>query len=106
MLVNVWDIPGALVPVLALTAIAVVTKVIGCGVPAVLLGVRPKEAILVGWGMVPLFLMGQDPTLDARLAAVLCGVVAVTLGIYITAPEALRLQVADHSHRTPVEGTE
>jgi diguanylate cyclase (GGDEF)-like protein len=48
----------------------------------------------IGWGMVPLFLMGHDPTLDARLAAVLCGVVAVTLGIYITAPEALRLQVA------------
>ncbi|MCE2943243.1 MAG: diguanylate cyclase [Lysobacteraceae bacterium] len=48
----------------------------------------------IGWGMVPLFLMGHDPTLDARLAAVLCGVIAVTLGIYITAPGALRLQVA------------
>jgi diguanylate cyclase (GGDEF)-like protein len=47
----------------------------------------------IGWGMVPLFLMGHDPTLDARLAAVLCGVIAVTLGIYITAPVALRLQV-------------
>ena len=53
MLVNVWDIPGAIVPVLALTAIAVITKVIGCGVPAVFMGVRPKEALLVGWGMVP-----------------------------------------------------
>ena len=48
----------------------------------------------IGWGMVPLFLMGHDPTLDARLAAVLCGVIAVTLGIYITAPGALRLQVS------------
>jgi len=48
----------------------------------------------IGWGMVALFLMGHDPTLDARLAAVLCGVVAITLGIYITAPEALRLQVS------------
>jgi diguanylate cyclase (GGDEF)-like protein len=47
----------------------------------------------IGWGMVPLFLMGYDPMLDARLAAVLCGVIAVTLGIYITAPVALRLQV-------------
>lgn len=47
----------------------------------------------IGWGMVPLFLMGHDATLDARLAAVLCGVIAVTLGIYITAPAALRLQV-------------
>lgn len=48
----------------------------------------------IGWGMVPLFLMGHDPVLDARLAAVLCGVIAVTIGIYITAPTALRLQVA------------
>ena len=48
----------------------------------------------IGWGMVPVFLMGHDPTLDARLAAVLCGVIAVTIGIYITAPAALRLQVA------------
>lgn len=48
----------------------------------------------IGWGMVPMCLMGHDATLDARLAAVLCGVIAVTLGIYITAPVALRLQVA------------
>jgi diguanylate cyclase (GGDEF)-like protein len=48
----------------------------------------------IGWGMVPMCLMGHDATLDARLAAVLCGVIAVTLGIYITAPIALRLQVA------------
>jgi len=53
MLVNVWAIPGALVPVLALTAIAAITKMIGCGIPAVLMGMRPKEALLVGWGMVP-----------------------------------------------------
>ena len=53
MLVNVWEIPGAIVPVLALTAIAIITKVIGCGVPAVLMGMKTKEALLVGWGMVP-----------------------------------------------------
>ncbi|MBM3229761.1 cation:proton antiporter, partial [Candidatus Parvarchaeota archaeon] len=53
MLVNVWEIPGAIVPVLALTLIAIITKVIGCGLPAVLMGVKPKEALLVGWGMVP-----------------------------------------------------
>lgn len=53
MLVNIWDMPGAIVPVLALTAIAITTKVIGCGLPAVLMGVRTKEALLVGWGMVP-----------------------------------------------------
>jgi diguanylate cyclase (GGDEF)-like protein len=48
----------------------------------------------IGWGMVPVFLMGYDAVLDARLAAVLCGVIAVTIGIYITAPIALCLQVA------------
>ena len=47
-----------------------------------------------GWGLLPLFLMGHDPTLDGRLAAVHCGVIAVTLGIYITEPRALALHVA------------
>jgi diguanylate cyclase (GGDEF)-like protein len=47
----------------------------------------------VGWGFVPVFLMGHDPTLDARLAAVLCGVVAVTVGVYLTSLTAMRLQI-------------
>ncbi len=53
MLVNVFEIPGAIVPVAILTVIAALTKVIGCGIPAVIVGVKPKEALLVGWGMVP-----------------------------------------------------
>ncbi len=53
MLVNVFEIPDAIVPVAMLTVIAVGTKVIGCGIPAVLIGVKPKDALLVGWGMVP-----------------------------------------------------
>jgi len=53
MMVDVWKIPGAIVPVLALTAIAAITKVIGCGVPALLSGLKPKEALMAGWGMVP-----------------------------------------------------
>ncbi|GAB3729901.1 hypothetical protein GCM10028794_04730 [Silanimonas algicola] len=47
----------------------------------------------VGWGLLPVFLMGLAPTLDARLAAVLCGVVAVTIGVYITSLPAMRLQI-------------
>ncbi|MCZ8164184.1 GGDEF domain-containing protein [Silanimonas sp.] len=43
--------------------------------------------------MLPVFLMGLDATLDARLAAVLCGVVAVTVGVYITSLPAMRLQI-------------
>lgn len=47
----------------------------------------------IGWGLMPVFLMGLDATLDARLAAVLCGVVAVTVGVYITSLPAMRLQI-------------
>jgi diguanylate cyclase (GGDEF)-like protein len=47
----------------------------------------------VGWGLLPVFLMGLDVALDARLAAVLCGVVAVTVGVYITSLPAMRLQI-------------
>lgn len=47
----------------------------------------------VGWGLLPVFLMGLDAILDARLAAVLCGVVAVTVGVYITSLPAMRLQI-------------
>ncbi len=48
----------------------------------------------LGWGSMAIFLMGIEPVLDAQLAAVLCGVVAVTLGIYITAVRAFALQLA------------
>jgi len=53
MFVDVWKIPGVLFPVLALSAIAVLTKIIGCGMPALLAGLKPKQALVVGWGMVP-----------------------------------------------------
>jgi Kef-type K+ transport system membrane component KefB len=53
LLVDAPAIPGAIVPVLALTAIAIITKVIGCGGTAALLGMGKKDALLVGWGMVP-----------------------------------------------------
>ncbi|MDE1798201.1 MAG: cation:proton antiporter [Candidatus Micrarchaeota archaeon] len=53
MLVDVWAIPGILLPVLALTLIAVATKMAGCGLPAKLFGMKTKESVLVGFGMVP-----------------------------------------------------
>ncbi len=53
MLVDVWAIPGVLVPVLILTSIAVITKVIGCGLPAKLSGMDWGQSALVGFGMVP-----------------------------------------------------
>lgn len=53
MLVNVWAIPHIIWPVLILTAIAVVSKVVGCGLPAKLSGMSTSESVLVGFGMVP-----------------------------------------------------
>jgi Kef-type K+ transport system membrane component KefB len=38
---------------LTLSAIAIITKVIGCGVPAWLYGISNKDSTIVGVGMVP-----------------------------------------------------
>ena len=38
---------------LALTVIAVISKVIGCYIPAKLQGLSHKDASIVGWGMSP-----------------------------------------------------
>ena len=38
---------------LALTVIAILTKLIGCGLPAKLLGMNSKDSLIVGLGMVP-----------------------------------------------------
>jgi Kef-type K+ transport system membrane component KefB len=44
----------AVLPVaIALVAVAIIGKVVGCGIPARLSGLSNKEAIAVGWGMVP-----------------------------------------------------
>jgi Kef-type K+ transport system membrane component KefB len=36
-----------------LTVIAIITKVIGCGLPAKLSGMSSKDSLIVGLGMVP-----------------------------------------------------
>ena len=38
---------------IALTAVAVLTKVVGCYIPAKLQGMSHKDAAVVGWGMSP-----------------------------------------------------
>jgi Kef-type K+ transport system membrane component KefB len=45
-----WPI---VVLILVLTLVAVVTKIIGCGVPALLTGMSPRESLTVGLGMIP-----------------------------------------------------
>ncbi len=46
-----------------------------------------------GWGLIPLLLMGHNPTLDALLVAVLCGVTAVNAQIYLTYLRGFYVQV-------------
>jgi Kef-type K+ transport system membrane component KefB len=39
--------------VLALSFVAILTKIIGCGVPSKLLGINTKDSLIIGFGMVP-----------------------------------------------------
>ena len=75
LLVNVWAVgaaPELLVFAIVLTAVAIVTKVVGCAVPARLAGMTPHESSAVGWGMTPRGEVG----LIVALAALQAGVIA------------------------------
>jgi Kef-type K+ transport system membrane component KefB len=58
-----------------LAVVALLTKVIGCGVPARLVGMTPHEALAVGWGMTPRGEVG----LIVALAALTAGVISDAL---------------------------
>lgn len=45
--------PDIVLFLLALTVVAIITKVIGCGLPARLAGLSSKDSLIVGFGMVP-----------------------------------------------------
>ena len=45
--------PEVVVFLIALTIVAIITKVIGCGIPAKLAGLCNKDALIVGFGMAP-----------------------------------------------------
>ncbi len=53
VLVNVQAAASAGIFIVALTAVAIVTKLVGCAIPAVLMGLKRNEALIVGLGMVP-----------------------------------------------------
>ncbi len=53
VLVNVQAAASAGIFIIALTAVAIVTKLVGCAIPAFLLGLKRNDAIIVGLGMVP-----------------------------------------------------
>jgi Kef-type K+ transport system membrane component KefB len=50
---TVWRTPELLVFAIVLTIAAMVTKVVGCAIPAHLQGMSENEAFAVGWGMTP-----------------------------------------------------
>lgn len=53
MFVDIGALAANIMPILAITVIAVAAKIIGCGAGARLFGAKPKEALAVGFGMVP-----------------------------------------------------
>ncbi|HWM51237.1 MAG TPA: cation:proton antiporter, partial [Thermoplasmata archaeon] len=55
----------------ALTVVAIVAKVIGCGIPARVAGMTRSEALAVGWGMTPRGEVGLIVALAALTASVI-----------------------------------
>ena len=53
LLINVNDVIIFIVPILIISVLAVLTKVIGCGAGAVLSKMNKQDAMIVGFGMAP-----------------------------------------------------
>jgi Kef-type K+ transport system membrane component KefB len=54
VLVDVHELTsGAVVFLILLTVVAIITKVIGCGLPARLLGYDTRDSLIIGFGMAP-----------------------------------------------------
>jgi Kef-type K+ transport system membrane component KefB len=45
--------PEIILFLVALTIMALLTKVVGCGLPARLMGISSKDSLILGFGMVP-----------------------------------------------------
>ncbi|MHB8163485.1 MAG: cation:proton antiporter, partial [Methanoregula sp.] len=45
--------PEILLFLIVLTVVAIITKVVGCGIPARMMGLSRKDALIVGFGMAP-----------------------------------------------------
>lgn len=73
MLVDVMAIWKYLVPILIITIIAILTKVVGCGLGAIAIKLNWKESLVVGVGMVP---RGE--------VALIVGLIGLTKGVLNT----------------------
>ncbi|MFH1094657.1 MAG: cation:proton antiporter [Candidatus Micrarchaeota archaeon] len=114
MLVDVWAIPAILVPLLVLTLIAILGKMVGCALPARLCGMNWGESVLVGFGMVPrgeialiiallgLGTLGADglPIITAAQYTLIASMAFVTTAI---APWGMRTLIARFA-RSPAGG--
>jgi Kef-type K+ transport system membrane component KefB len=70
--------PEIIIFLIALTIVAIVTKVIGCGIPAKLSGLCNKDALIVGFGM--------SPRGEVAMIVALIGLEAgiIGQGVYVT----------------------
>lgn len=88
LLVDVFSIPAILFPLLAISALAILSKIIGCGIPARLFGFSWKESLTIGWGMVPrgeialiialIGISGENPVLDASSYTLIASMAFIT----------------------------
>ncbi|MFA6327824.1 MAG: cation:proton antiporter [Candidatus Micrarchaeia archaeon] len=53
LLVDINALAANIVPVLAITLIAIATKIIGCGAGALAMGAKARESLAIGAGMIP-----------------------------------------------------
>ncbi|MDO8532865.1 MAG: cation:proton antiporter [Dehalococcoidia bacterium] len=53
MMVNVQAVTGALLFGIVISALAVVGKIVGCGLPSLAVGFNPRGALRIGFGMLP-----------------------------------------------------
>ena len=53
LLVDISALAANLLPILAITLIAIATKIIGCGAGALAMGVKAKDSLAIGVGMIP-----------------------------------------------------
>ncbi|MFA5929295.1 MAG: cation:proton antiporter [Candidatus Micrarchaeia archaeon] len=53
LLVDVNALAANWLPILAITAIAIITKIIGCGAGALAVGVKARDSLAIGVGMIP-----------------------------------------------------
>jgi Kef-type K+ transport system membrane component KefB len=70
--------PEIVIFLIALTIVAIVTKVIGCGIPAKLSGLCTKDALIVGFGMAP----RGEVAMIVALIGLEAGI--IDQGIYVT----------------------